>query len=362
MELGSATPPLLVEPHGPMRALVLNRPEALNSLTLEMIRLLRQALEDAAMAPEVHFVALWGAGPKGFCAGGDVKALARLVQARDFARAETFFREEYDLDCMIHRYPKPVVVLADGIAMGGGLGLAAGADLVLATARTRMAMPETRIGFFPDVGATAWLSAKCPPGYPEFLGLTGFEVQGSETVRLGLATHLVESIRLPDLKETLKRGPLSQGVTKSEAVAQLRECLAEFFIQAIPGNPELDHLVNRHFEGKSSVLEIVASLAECASRETFCSETLKALRQRSPTALVLTFELLQRNRSRPWEEVFAAEFRAAQYMVHHPDYLEGVRARIIDKDDRPVWRPATLEEVRLVFEKGGHHVLPYHSV
>lgn len=332
-----------------MRALVLHRPEALNSLTLEMIRLLRHALEDAAKAPEVHFVALWGAGPKGFCAGGDVKALARLVLERDFASAETFFREEYDLDLMIHRYPKPVVVLADGIAMGGGLGLAAGADLVLATQRTRMAMPETRIGFFPDVGATAWLSAKCPPGYPEFLGLTGFEVSGPEAVRLGLATHLVESARLPELQEALGHCRLSPRKAKSEAVAQLRECLAEFFLQAIPDNPELDRLVHRHFAAKTSVPEIAASLAKCASRDKFCQETLNALRLRSPTALVLTFELLQRNRGRPWEEVFATEFRAAQYMIRHPDYLEGVRARIIDKDDRPAWRPATLEEIRLDF-------------
>jgi enoyl-CoA hydratase len=171
-------PVLITESQAPLRVLVLNRPQALNSLTLEIIRALRRALQEALTDPEVVCLALRGAGDKGFCAGGDVKALTRQVGDRDFDRAEAFFREEYAVDLLIHHYPKPVVVLADGVTMGGGLGLAAGADLVFATERTRMAMPETRIGFFPDVGATGWLSAKCPPGYPEYLGLTGAEVQG----------------------------------------------------------------------------------------------------------------------------------------------------------------------------------------
>ncbi len=344
-----SAPPIIVESQQHLRALILNRPWALNSLTLEMVGLLRSALEEAAAEPEVGFVALWGSGDRGFCAGGDVKALSRLVQNRDFARAEAFFQEEYALDLLIHRYPKPVVVLADGVAMGGGLGLAAGADLVLATERTRMAMPETRIGFFPDVGATAWLSAKCPPGYPEYLALAGFEVRGSETVRLGLATHLVDSARLPELKEALRGCRLSRPGAKSEAVAQVRQYLTGFFLRDIPSNPDLDRLVARHFAGKGSVREIMASLSRDASRDHFCSQTLKALQERSPTALVLAFKLLQENRNRPLEEVFAAEFRAARFMIRHPDYLEGIRARVIDKDDRPVWRPATLEEVRLNF-------------
>ena len=119
-----------------------------------------------------------GAGDRGFCAGGDLKELTRAVQAGAVHLADQFFREEYALDLMIHQCPKPVVVLAHGITMGGGLGLAAGADLVVATEATRMAMPETRIGFFPDVGGTGWLFTKCPPGYPEYLALTGYELAG----------------------------------------------------------------------------------------------------------------------------------------------------------------------------------------
>ena len=186
-------PPVLVERHPGLMGLVLNRPRVLNTLNREMIRLLTLGLEAALVASDVKLVVISGAGERGFCAGGDLKELTRAVQAGEVHLADQFFQEEYALDLMLHQCPKPVVVLAPGITMGGGLGLAAGADLVVATETTRMAMPETRIGFFPDVGGTGWLFTKCPPGYPEYLALTGYELEGAECVRLGLATHLVDS-------------------------------------------------------------------------------------------------------------------------------------------------------------------------
>ena len=185
--------PVLVIRHPGLMGLVLNRPRVLNTLNREMIRLLTLGLEEALVASDVKLVVISGAGERGFCAGGDLKELTRAVQAGEVHLADQFFREEYALDLMIHQCPKPVVVLARGITMGGGLGLAAGADLVVATETTRMAMPETRIGFFPDVGGTGWLFTKCPRGYPEYLALTGYELEGAECVRLGLATHLVDS-------------------------------------------------------------------------------------------------------------------------------------------------------------------------
>lgn len=158
--------PVLVQSHPALRIITLNRPQVMNNLNLAMVRSLRHAFEEARETPSVKMVLLNGAGDQGFCAGGDLKALAQVVKRRDWERARQFFQEEYDLDLLIHNFPKTVVVLADGITMGGGLGLAAGADLVIATERTRMAMPETIIGFFPDVGATGWLFSKCPPGIP----------------------------------------------------------------------------------------------------------------------------------------------------------------------------------------------------
>ena len=197
-------PPVLVTRSPGLMVLVLNRPRVLNTLNREMIRLLTLGLEEALAAADVRLVVICGAGDRGFCAGGDLKELTRAVQTGAVHLADQFFREEYDLDLMIHQCPKPVVVLAHGITMGGGLGLAAGADFVVATEATRMAMPETRIGFFPDVGGTGWLFTKCPPGYPEYLALTGYELLGAECVRLGLATHLVDSARLPELRQALK--------------------------------------------------------------------------------------------------------------------------------------------------------------
>ena len=131
--------------------------------------------------------------------------MTQSVRESPIEKALEFLVDEYALDLIIHRFPKPVVVIADGITMGGGLGLSAGADIVLATERTSTAMPETRIGFFPDVGATGWMFDKCPPGYPEYLGLTGYEMIGAEAVRVGLATHLMPSERLPELIDHLEK-------------------------------------------------------------------------------------------------------------------------------------------------------------
>jgi len=331
------------QPH--LLAIVLNRPWVLNTLNLEMIRLIHQALKEALINDRIRLVLLQGAGGQGFCAGGDLKALARAVQEKDVAQAVAFFRQEYALDLFIHQFSKPLMVLADGITMGGGLGLAAGADFVVATERSRMSMPETRIGFFPDVGATGWLFSKCPPGYPEYLTLTGYEMLGGECVRLGLATHLVETTCLLELFEILEKISESLSLEKDVAVAQLKKVMASLAETAIPSKPEKDDWVATHFAGKATLQEIMASLSGCRVKTRWCQEVFHRLSERSPTALVLTLKLLRLNEGRPLPEVFAREARAAEFMVQHPDYLEGIRARLVDKDDRPGWRSATLRQV-----------------
>jgi enoyl-CoA hydratase len=338
---------VLVQSHLALRIVTLNRPQVVNSLNLEMVRSLRQVLEEAREAPSVKVVLLNGAGDRGFCAGGDLKALAQVVRSRDWERALQFFREEYELDLLIHRFPKTVVVLADGITMGGGLGLAAGADLVIATERTHMAMPETIIGFFPDVGATGWLFTKCPPGYPELLGLTGMEMVGREAVRVGLATHFIP---LRNLQEFLAGFPsLAARLSddKGKATTQLNDSLGLRFASTIQPNPERNAWVKVHFAGKNSVADIIASLHRDPEQDQFCQEISRRLSVRSPTALTLTLALLRCHEGRPLEEVFAGEAKAAAWIIRQPDYLEGIRARILDKDHRPHWQPATLEEVQL---------------
>ncbi|MHB8067615.1 MAG: enoyl-CoA hydratase/isomerase family protein [Desulfobaccales bacterium] len=338
-------PPVLVERHPGIRELVLHRPRVLNTLNLEMIRLLQQALDAARTDAGCRLVLLRGAGERGFCAGGDLKALAQSAREKSWDRAAQFFQEEYALDLALHRFPKPVAALAAGITMGGGLGLAAGADLVVATEDTRLAMPETGIGFFPDVGATGWLHSKCPPGYPEYLALTGQELKGAEGVRVGLATHLVQAAQVPELLDAFKEAAVNLPIAKEAAVRQLREILAPWGLQKT--RPELDAWVVRHFADKASVREIFDSLSRCSDHRRLDTEVLARLQARSPTALVLTLALLRRNRNRPLEEVLAREARAARFMIAQPDYLEGIRARLLDRDQRPRWQPATLEEVRL---------------
>ena len=337
--------PVLVNRHPGLLAMVLNRPRVLNTLNLEMVRLLRSALDEALAVDAVKLVLLTGAGDRGFCAGGDLKELTRAVRDGRVDQADRFFREEYALDLLIHQCPKPVVVLAHGITMGGGLGLAAGAAIVVASEDTRMAMPETRIGFFPDVGATGWLFDKCPPGYPEYLALTGYELLGPECVRLGLATHLVPAARLSELRAALQGAAGKLPADRQTAAAQLHLALAPFALKDIPPNPEMDAWVAGHFAGKASLQEIMAGLKQCRLELTFCENTLRRLGERSPTALAVTLQLLRANEGRPLPEVFHREALAAHFLITHPDYLEGIRARILDKDDQPRWQPGSIEAV-----------------
>jgi enoyl-CoA hydratase len=335
--------PVLVERHPGLMALVLNRPRVLNTLNRDMIRLLTRGMEEALAAADVSLVLISGAGERGFCAGGDLKELTRAVQAGEVHLADQFFREEYALDLMLHQCPKPVVVLAQGITMGGGLGLAAGADLVVAAETTRMAMPETRIGFFPDVGGTGWLFTKCPPGYPEYLALTGYELEGAESVRLGLATHLVDLGQWPEMRQALEHCARELPGDKPGALARLKQVLGPFSRRDIPSNPDLDAWVAERFAGKRSLQELMAALNQCSLESRLCQEVRRRLRERSPMALAVTLQLLRANEGRPLPEVFHREALAAHFIITHPDYLEGIRARIVDKDDQPRWQPDSIE-------------------
>ncbi len=336
---------VLVHRHPRMVRIVLNRPRVLNSLNLDMIRAIDHALDEIEADQNMQFVVFSGAGERGFCAGGDVKAIAQAVQQKLSPTAEQILEEEYDLCLRLHRFPKPLIALADGITMGAGLGLAAAADLLVATERTRMAMPETRIGFFPDVGASGWMFTKCPKGYPEYLGLTGYEMVGAEAVRAGFASHLVKSERLPELVTVLEgySGILSR--RRSAATEELLAVLVHFFDSNIPPKPEMDEWVATYFAGKSSVVEIMESLRQCGIQTQLCDGVFHRLAERSPTAVAVTLRLLRHNEGKQLEEVFQADLKAARFILAHPDYVEGVRARLIDKDDNPQWQPESIEEV-----------------
>jgi enoyl-CoA hydratase len=329
-----------------MMSIILNRPRVLNSLNLEMIRSIQKALDEIEADERYRFVLFYGAGERGFCAGGDVKALARAIQQKSALGADLILEQEYDMLLRLHRFLKPVIVLADGITMGAGLGIAASADMAVATERTRMAMPETRIGFFPDVGSTGWMFAKCPAGYPEYLGLTGYEMNGAETVRVGFATHLSQWDRLPELINILEGYETNLPSSRKQAAKQLASSLDPFFKKNIIDNIDMDEWVATYFEGKSSLVEIIESLRQCTIQTRLCDQVFDRLAERSPTALVVTLKLLRHNEHLPLEEVFQAELAAARFILNHPDYVEGVRARLVDKDDTPRWQPETIEAVK----------------
>jgi len=328
-------------------SIILNRPQSINSLSEAMIDRIDSLLSEAATDEQCLYVMFYGSSPKGFCAGGDVKELARLGRLKEYGQLDSFFRKEYALDLRIHLFPKPVIVIADGITMGGGLGIAAGADISIATERTCMAMPETRIGFFPDVGSTGWMFTRCPKGYPEYLGLTGYDMTGSECVRLGFARHYMKSGDLPRLINMLEHEIPEAGQGKQDLLKNLLEKISGFLDFNIPVNPAMDAWVERYFMGKSDIREILASLSQCHEQQDRCNEVFASIAERSPSALVLTLKLLRLNEGRSIEDIFATELKASKFMTRHPDYIEGIRARLIDRDDMPKWNPDRIDLVDL---------------
>lgn len=326
-------------------SIILNRKEALNSLDLEMVRLMTGYFNEALADDECKLILFYGLGDRGFCAGGDIRRLAADMRNNNLDDVDKFFLEEFSLDLMIHRSPKPVIVIADGITMGGGLGIASGADWVIATEKTRMAMPETRIGFFPDVGATGWMYSKCPPGYPEYLALTSHELKGSECVRVGFATYLTAAEKVKDLIRSIERFNAKGISSAKELLALLMRKIKIYFDRTIVPRPDIDTWVAEYFAGQSSLEEIIDSLQACPILLSPCEGLTSELSERSPTALALTLKLLRHNEHLSMEKVYEADFRAMQFIVRHPDFLEGIRARIIDKDDRPRWQPESINEV-----------------
>ena len=326
-------------------SIILNRPESLNSLTEAMLDTIDALLDRAQNDFKCRFVLFSSTTTRGFCAGGDMKILARLGAQKDFETVDTFFRKEYGLDLKIHLFGKPVIVIADGITMGGGLGITAGAGIRIATERTRMAMPETRIGFFPDVGSTGWMFDRCPKGYPEYLGLTGHDMQGVECFRLGFASHYVRSENLPAVIHTLENLDLDEEMNRKAAERKILEKISGWMDFKLPDRRDFDAWVKRYFAGKTDINEILASLKLCREQEEQCSEVFEHIAERSPTALVLALKLMRHNEGRPITDVFATELKAARFITRHADYVEGVRARLVDKDNNPRWQPDRIDLV-----------------
>jgi enoyl-CoA hydratase len=343
-ENGSNSPTVLVRRTKAVLHLILNRPGAINSLTLDMLRIIAAEFDKAGSDNAVKLVVISGSGAKGFCAGGDIKIMAQAVTENDIEPVMSFLKVENRLDLAIYNFHKPVVVFAHGITMGGGLGLSAGADILAVNETTRMAMPETRIGFFPDVGATGWLFKKCGKGYPEFLGLTGYELLGPECVRVGLADCLISSAQFDRaLDAVIDHSPeLPSG--RRAAASALAEILRPFTQPDIPARKDMDGWIEEYFADKTSVLDILKNLKACSGQNDLCEGVFARLSERSPLSVVMTLKCLRSDEHKDLAEVYESDLRVARFLMTQHDFGEGVRARLIDKDNQPHWDPESFEK------------------
>jgi enoyl-CoA hydratase len=307
----------------------LNRPDAMNALTLSMVRRMHPQLDAWAGEAGIRRVLVEAAGERAFSAGGDIRALYEWGLAGDTTFLD-FYREEYRLDTLIKRYPKPYVALIDGVVMGGGVGVSVHGSHRIAGDRLTFAMPETGIGLFPDVGGTYFLP-RLPGEIGMYLGLTGARLKAADALYCGIVTHYVPSRRLADLKVALIAG------------GDIDETADAF--AADPGPPPLTERradIDRYFD-KDSVEDILAALD--GAGEEWAAKTAAILRGKSPTSLKITFRQLRAGAGLDFEECMKLEFRIVSRIFRGVDFFEGTRAVVIDKDQNPKWRPARLHEV-----------------
>jgi enoyl-CoA hydratase/carnithine racemase len=322
--------------------ITLDRPKALNSLSLEMVRALTAALLAWREDTGVDAVVITSTSEKALCAGGDIRFFHQAGHAAPTggsALLEDFFTEEYALNHLIHFYPKPYIALMDGVVMGGGMGIAQGgpdSGLRIVTERTKMAMPEVNIGLFPDVGGSHFLS-HAPGALGMYLGLTGLTIGAADALYVGLADVFVPASGLAALNALIAATP---GAQLAEAI---RAFAAPFAQQA--GASELQAqraLIDRHF-GAASVQAAMDSLA--GDDSPFAQKALSAMRQRSPLMMCVTREMLVRGAAMDVAGCLRMERSLVRRNFEHGEVLEGVRALVIDKDNAPAWNPPTLEAV-----------------
>ena len=314
--------------------ITLNRPRAMNALNVIMVDEMHAALAEWAKDDRVHFVLVDGAGERGLCAGGDIRALYNSVVTNQREVATEFFRREYQLNYAISRYPKPYVVLMDGIVMGGGIGISSHGSHRVVTERSQLAMPETAIGFIPDVGGTHLLGT-APGEIGTYMGLTGGRIGAADAIQCGMADTMVRGEDVPRLTLELE--------ACTDAVA-MEACLRDYATKPPQGmTVECRAWIDMCFAA-STVEEIMAALLGHSAAQARASA--EELSKMSPTSLKLTLTALRNARSvNDLAASLNQEFRLAQACEKGHDLVEGIRAAIVDKDRNPKWSPARLEDV-----------------
>jgi enoyl-CoA hydratase len=328
---------ILFERRGRLAVVTLNRPKALNALSLGMCRAIFDGLGSWPADPDVQAVLVKGEGERAFCAGGDIRALYDLLKAEGPEAAAGFYAVEYPMNARLHRFRKPYVSLLDGITMGGGVGVSVHGSHRVATERTVFAMPETGIGFFPDVGAT-YVLPRLGGGLGLYLGLTGVRLRAADCLQAGLATHYVPAGRLPELELALAEADLS-----GDAHAAVDAVLERFGGDPGPAAvAELRPRIDACFDQPS----LEAVLDALAREETGWGRSqLDLLASKSPTSLAVAFRQLRSGDTLDFDAAMRLEYRLVHRFMAGHDFREGVRALLVDKDNTPAWRPARLQDV-----------------
>ncbi len=324
----------------------LNAPATLNALSLPMVQALTPALRDWAADPAVAGVLLQASGDKAFCAGGDLRELYQSMRdcgAGPNPYAQGFFAQEYQLDHLIHRYPKPLLCLGQGIVMGGGIGLLAGASHRVVTASSRLAMPEISIGLYPDVGGS-WFLRRMPGKVGLFLALTGAPLNAADALFCGLADFHVDASSRAGLLAGMGAAHWSDAADDNRA--QLSHLLLRHAAET-----QAESRLRLHFDqintlmAGDDLLDIAARLRGLHSDDPWLANAAATFAKGSPTSAALAFELWQRVQHLSLAEVFRLEYRVSLGCCAHPDFAEGIRALLIDKDRQPRWSPPRLEQV-----------------
>ncbi len=332
---------VLCEIRNHIALITLNRPAALNALSFDMIAELRKLLRSFAADAQIRAILLRGAGEKAFCAGGDIRALYDSFKSGGSLHRQ-FFAAEYPLDYLLYSYPKPYLVLMDGITMGGGMGLAQGSTLRIVGDRTRIAMPEVGIGLFPDVGASYFLS-RLPDALGPYLATTGIQMRGADALYARLADVYLPSDAVASLADDLAALKWS-----ADPRADVRQFIYARAAQglAAPSLSLLRPAIDLHFS-RPTVAAILASL-DAETRGDYADwarQTATLMRSRSPTMMSVTLRQLERGKSKSLADCFRMELGMVEQCFAQGDFIEGVRALLIDKDNAPHWAPARLEDV-----------------
>lgn len=323
--------PLIISQGHGTTWVTLNRPKALNALNIQMMRGMKEVLQKTQEDLHSHALVIQGAGPKAFCAGGDLRSVYDAICHQDEQFLHDIFATEYSANLRSHQFKKPHVACIQGYVMGGGMGASIHGSHRIVTDSTRLAMPETKIGYFPDVGASYFLN-RCPGALGLYLGLTGVTIAASDALDAGWATHYIPQSFFEVFCERIQEG---QGVD---------EALQTYEAQPSGGSlSKARHAIDTHFS-KESLQGIFESLRSDA--DDFAQETLMLLKKRCPLSLHVTFQQLKACANKSFEACMHSEFHLSQVFVKTHDFKEGIRAVIIDKDHEPQWQHPSIHQVQ----------------